>query len=361
MAGEIQPADADLGERLREAVREAVEAGGTLQLTGSGTKHFMGRRATGTALAVDGHRGVVTYEPTELVLSARCGTPLSYIQNVLASQGQMLAFEPPSFGQAATLGGTVACGLSGPRRPFGGALRDSVLGVRVVNGRGEILRFGGEVMKNVAGYDVSRLMAGAMGTLGLLLEVSLKVLPAPEEECSVVLQRAQARALDDMAGLARTPLPLSGACWEGGLLRLRFSGSRAGVRAAVTSVGGDRLEEAEATDFWRQLREQVLPFFAGTDPVWRVSVPPACPPLRGQDCLVDWCGGLRWLRGEPDPAVIQRIAAERGGHASLFRGGDRDGEVFHPLPAPLLALHQRIKRAMDPAGVFNPGRLYRDL
>jgi len=357
----MQLPDADLGEHLREAVLDAVHAGGALQLIGSGSKRFLGRSPAGTELAVAGHRGVVSYEPTELVLSARCGTPLAQIEGLLASHGQMLAFEPPSLGPGATLGGTVACGLSGPRRPFGGALRDSVLGVRVVNGKGEILRFGGEVMKNVAGYDVSRLMAGAMGTLGLLLEVSLKILPSPEEERSVVLQRAQAQALGDMASLARTPLPLSGACWEGGLLRLRFSGSRAGVQAAVAGVGGDRLEEGEAADFWRDLREQALPFFSGADPVWRVSVPPASPPLPGHDCLVDWCGGLRWLRGNLDPEAVRQLAAARGGHAGRFRGGDRADEVFHPLAAPLLALHQRIKQAMDPAGVFNPGRLYRDL
>jgi len=352
------PRSQDCSEALREAVEAAFARRKPLQILGSGSKSFFGREPMGDPLSVAGHSGVVSYEPSELVLSARAGTPLRQIEQLLAQNGQMLACEPPHFGPAATLGGTVACGLSGPRRPFCGALRDFVLGVRVINGKAEILRFGGEVMKNVAGYDVSRLMSGALGTLGLLLEVSLKVLPAPEVQASVAWQLSQQRALDRVNTLAGQPLPLSGACWEGGVMRLRFSGSQAGVDAALQSVGGELISEDEASAYWRGLREQTLPFFAGAEPLWRLSVAPATAALAELDCLVDWGGGLRWLRGDQDPKRMQSLAREAGGHASVFRGGDRHGEVFHPLAAPLLGLHKRIKAAVDPAGILNPGRMY---
>jgi glycolate oxidase FAD binding subunit len=293
-----------------------------------------------------------------LVITARGGTPLRELEATLAEKGQMLPFEPPHFGPRATLGGTIACGLSGPRRPYAGAARDFVLGTRVLNGRGEILRFGGEVMKNVAGYDVSRLMVGALGTLGIMLDVSLKVLPKPVEEITLAQPGTAAEALEIMNRWAGQPLPLSAGCFDGDRLYLRLSGAAAGVNAARALIGGDLVDDGPA--FWDSLREHTHPFFRGAAPLWRLSVPPGAPPLPLSDeTLYDWGGAQRWLETDETPDRIREVAAQVSGHATLFRGGDRSGEVFHPLARPLEALHRNLKQAFDPHGIFNPGRMYR--
>ena len=347
----------DLSGVLADRVRQAAAEGTALVLRGGGSKDFYGRRPQGEVLDLAGHRGIVAHEPRELVLTARAGTPLAEIENQLREHGQMLAFEPPHLGPGATLGGTVACGLSGPRRPWAGAARDFVLGARIIDGRGRVLRFGGQVMKNVAGFDVSRLMCGALGTLGVLLEVSLKILPAPEAELTLVQARDAQGAIAECQRLAGRPLPLSAACHHQGRLWLRLAGPAAALAAARRQIGG---EEADG-GFWHELREQRLAFFAGDAPLWRLSLPPATPPLDlpGEQ-LIDWGGGLRWLRSTaPAQSIRERVAAA-GGHATLFRGGDRD-QPFHPLPDGLARLHRRLKRAFDPAGILNPGRLYADL
>ena len=355
-------ADGDRTEALLAAVADARAAGEPVEIRGGGTKRFYGEPASGTPLDVGGHRGVISYEPSELVLTARAGTPLAEIEGLLAAHGQMLAFEPPLFDAGATLGGCVACGLSGPRRPYAGAVRDFVLGVRLVDGRAEVGRYGGEVMKNVAGYDVSRLVTGALGTLGLLLDVSLKVLPAPEHEATCAVELDAARAIERFNELAGRPLPLSAAAWEDGRARLRLSGSAAGVRAALAELGGDELEAQEATTYWSDLREQRVPFFARPGTLWRLSVRPAAPPLPvAGDWLIDWGGGQRWLRSSASAEEIRAAAAAAGGHATVFREPAAGVPVFHPLPDALLALHRRVKAALDPAGLFNPGRLYAGL
>ncbi len=349
--------DADLTEALRERVAAAAGDATPLAITGGGTKDFLGRIAQAEPLDVSGHRGIVTYEPTELVLSARGGTPLSEVEAALEADGQMLAFEPPSFGAEATIGGTIAAGLSGPARPYAGAARDFVLGTRVLNGRGEALRFGGEVMKNVAGYDVSRLMTGACGTLGVLLEVSLKVLPRPAVSRTLAFDVTAEEAIGRCNAWATKPLPVTGACHDGERLRVRLAGTGGGVTAAAAALGG---EAVEGDGFWTALREHTLAFFtrAGA-PLWRVSVPPGAAMTEPDgDLLVDWGGALRWLRTGA-PAAEVRTAAERaGGHATLFRGGDRTGEVFHPLAPAVRGIHERLKAAFDPAGILNPGRMY---
>ena len=375
--------DADLTESLCARVRAAAGDGTPLAIAGGGTKDFLGRITQAERFDVSGHRGIVTCEPTELVLSARGGTPLAEVRAVLAEKGQELAFEPPAFGEAATIGGAVAAGLSGPARPYAGAARDFVLGTRVLNGRGEALRFGGEVMKNVAGYDVSRLMTGAFGTLGVLLEVSLKVLPRPARVCTVVLEASAGEAIARCNAWAAKPLPITGACHDGERLRVRLAGTAGGVAAAIGAIGGERIDGETTSDgeaaggetvgggavggdsidgeaFWTALREQTLPFFTRDGPpLWRVSAPPGAAALDvAGDCLIDWGGALRWLRTDA-PAAEVRAAAERaGGHATLFRGGDRTGTVFHPPAPAVLKLHQRIKAAFDPAGILNPGRMY---
>lgn len=350
---------ADRTAELQDRVQRAIADRAPLQILGGGSKAFLGRPAVGDPLSLAGHAGILSYEPSELVVTARSGTPLAELEAALEAQGQMLAFEPPHFG-GATLGGCVAAGLSGPRRPFAGAVRDHVLGVRLLNGRGEVLRFGGEVMKNVAGYDLSRLMVGAMGTLGVLLEVSLKVLPRPAVELTLRRPASAAEAVEAMNRWAGRPLPLSAGAFDGELLHVRLSGTESGVRAARRVVGGDPVDDGGA--FWRRLREQRHAVFETALPLWRLSVPPATPPLDlpGRQ-LIDWGGAQRWLLSEAPARQVRAVAAAVGGHATLFRGGDRSGEVFHPLAAPIAALHRRLKAAFDPAGLFNPGRLYADL
>jgi len=345
---------------LRERVLAASESETPLDIRGSGSKSFLGRRPAGEPLEVAGHAGIVNYQPKELVITARCGTALEEIEAALAEQGQMLPFEPPRFGPGATVGGTIACGLSGPARPYLGSARDLVLGTRVLTGRGEVLRFGGEVMKNVAGYDVSRLMTGAYGTLGVLLDVSLKVLPVPAATRTLTQERPAASAIELMNRWAGRPLPITATCFDGERLYVRLAGAETGVNQAAKDIGGEPLDEADA--FWRdKIREQGHAFFAGNLPLWRLSVPQSAPPLElpGKQ-LVEWGGAQRWLRGEADAETVRAAAARVGGHASLFRGGDRDGQIFHPLPPVLMTLHRNLKQAFDPKGLLNPGRLYAD-
>ena len=354
--------DQDLSESLREQVCAAVAAGTPLRIQGGDSKAFYGRRVdAGCApLSLAGHAGVVAYEPTELAITLRAGTPLAELEALLAQQGQQLPFEPPAFGPGATIGGTVACGLAGPRRPFAGAVRDAVLGVRILNGRGECLDFGGRVMKNVAGYDLSRLMAGALGTLGVLLELSLKVLPRPPAELTLVWELDAATALEHMTRWSREALPISGLCHVDGRLYARLGGGEQALAAARQALGGEPLE-ADA-DFWTELREQRLPFFGQAAPLWRLSLPPATPLADAPGAtLLDWGGAQRWLVGDVDAGELRERAARAGGHATRFRHHDGQGEVFQPLPAPLLALHRRVKQALDPGCLFNPGRLYAGL
>ena len=354
--------DADLTESLSARVRAAADDGTPLAIAGGGTKDFLGRITQAERFDVSGHRGIVTYEPTELVLSARGGTSLAEVRAALAEKGQMLAFEPPAFGEAATIGGAVAAGLSGPARPYAGAARDFVLGTRVLNGRGEALRFGGEVMKNVAGYDVSRLMTGAFGTLGVLLEVSLKVLPRPAQARTLAFETSAEEAIARCNAWAAKPLPITGACHHGGRLYVRLAGTAGGVVAAADALGGETVdgETVDGDAFWPALREQALPFFTRSGPpLWRVSVPPGAPALSiGGDRLIDWGGAQRWLRTDAPAAEVRAAAGRIGGHATLFRGGDRTGVVFHPPAPAVLKLHERIKAAFDPAGILNPGRMY---
>ena len=352
--------DTDRTESLCARVRAAADDGTPLAVIGGGSKDFLGRITQAERFDVSGHRGITSYEPTELVISARGGTPLAEVHAALNEHGQMLAFEPPAFGETATLGGTIATGLSGPARPYAGAARDFVLGARVLNGRGEALRFGGEVMKNVAGYDVSRLMTGAHGTLGVLLEVSLKVLPCPVAVRTVAFETSANDAIERCNVWAAKPLPVTGACHDGERLYVRLAGTTRGVAAAARTLGG---ESVDGDAFWTALREHTLAFFtqAGA-PLWRISVPPGAAMLNvAGDTLVDWGGALRWLRTEAPAAQVRAAAVRAGGHATLFREGDRTGAVFHPLAPAVRTLHERLKLAFDPAGILNPGRMYEGL
>jgi glycolate oxidase FAD binding subunit len=372
-------------QQLSETIGEAAARKRPLRIRGGGTKDFYGGELRGEVLDVGECRGIVAYEPTELVITARAGTPLAEIESALREKGQMLPFEPPHFGEIpspltplpsgegnvvqverkgriATLGGCVAAGLSGPRRPYAGAVRDFVLGVRVLDGTGTELKFGGQVMKNVAGYDVSRLMTGALGTLGVLTEISLKVLPAPAQETTLRLEHDEAGALDLMARWGGMPLPVTATAWHDGNLAVRLSGARPAVEAAAAKIGGTALPPGEAARFWADLREQADPWFSGAEPLWRLSVKSTASSLRlpGRQ-LIEWGGALRWVKAGAPAGTVRAAAVAAGGHATLFRGGDRAAGPFHPLPDGLMAIHRRLKQTFDPAGILNPGRLYPDL
>ena len=349
-------------EELSKAVAEAARQRRPLCVRGSGTKDFLGGPLRGDPLGTGQYRGIVEYEPTELVITARAGTPLAEIEAALHEKGQMLAFEPPHFGPGATLGGCIASGLSGPRRPYAGAARDFVLGVRLIDGKGSDLRFGGQVMKNVAGYDVSRLIAGSLGTLGLITEVSLKVLPVPAFETTRCLKRTEAEAIGAMNEWAGKPLPVTATSYRDGELSVRLSGARSAVEAAAKQLGGASMDSEAATRFWVGIREQTDAFFMAGLPLWRLSVKPTTPPLglHGSQ-FIEWGGALRWLSSSLDASAIRDAATRAGGHATLFRGSDKSAGAFQPLPPALMQLHRKLKLAFDPAGIFNPGRLYPDL
>ena len=357
----------DLTHELQQRVQQALAEREPLSIHGAGSKAFYGREASGRPIEVSAHRGIISYEPTELVVTARAGTPLVELDAALAGHGQMLPFEPPRFGDATaiggTIGGTVACNLCGPRRPYTGAVRDYLLGVRILNGKGERLHFGGEVMKNVAGYDLSRLMAGAMGTLGLLLEVSLKVLPRPEREITLVHEGVSAEeALTRLTAFARRPLDISASAIHGDRLSIRVCGTHRGVEATHGAIGGDALDEERSASFWSALREQHHGFFDDPRPLWRLSLPPTTPPLElGGEWLYEWGGAQRWLHTEQPPEALFELASKHAGHATAYRNQPTRERVFQPLPEGLKRLHRNLKHAMDPYGLLNPGRLYPDL
>ncbi|MGD9000386.1 MAG: glycolate oxidase subunit GlcE [Granulosicoccaceae bacterium] len=350
----------DISTALAEDIMQAAADNSPLYLHGHNSKSFYGRSCDAQPFDVSGHSGIIDYDPSELVITARAGTSLHEIETTLAEQRQCLAFEPPHFGDS-TLGGCIATGLSGPRRPHAGAARDFVLGTRCINGRGEILSFGGQVMKNVAGYDVSRLMCGALGTLGVLLDVSLKVLPVDEYSVTRVSECPDSDAIQHMNTLAGRPLPLTAAAWHDNRLYLRLSGNRAAVEAASKKLAGDLMGEDDARTFWQSLRDQQHAFFAGDAPLWRLSLPPATLALHIEgELLIDWGGAQRWYRSHESADVIRTLCSQHGGHATLFRHGDRNSDVFQPLAPGLAQLHRSLKQAFDPHGLFNPGHMYRD-
>lgn len=360
--------DRDVSAALAERVREAAAHGEPLCIVGGGSKSFYGEPRAAAPLHVAAHRGVVSYEPSELVITARCGTPLTEIERLLAEHGQMLPSEPPHFastqGEApaemarvtpvgATVGGMVAAGLSGPRRPWAGAVRDHVLGVKMINGKGEVLGFGGRVMKNVAGYDVSRLMAGSLGTLGVLLEVSLKVLPRPEREITLAFELDEAAARSHLSAWGRIALPISATLHQGGLLRVRLSGGERALEAACAALGGER------TEFdWNAVREQRLDFFRAHETLWRFALPPATKLDVGAPLLSEWGGAQRWVCAPLSAQIARHAARTADGHATLFRGSLPGVPRFTPPPEALLSVHRRIKAAFDPHGIFNAGRMY---
>jgi glycolate oxidase FAD binding subunit len=376
-------------KHLIDRVLDAQARSTPLCIRGHGSKDFYGEAPQGERLSTLDLRGISSYEPTELVVTVRAGTPLVELEAMLAEKGQCLPFEPPRFGgldaalersgtALGTVGGMVAAGLAGPSRAAVGSVRDHVLGLTMLNGRGEVLSFGGQVMKNVAGYDLSRLMAGSLGTLGLILEVSLKVLPVATATTTLRFELDQAAALAQVNAWGREPLPINASCWYRGQLWLRLRGAAAAVQSASADLtqrlGGHGVDGSTAHEFWLGLRDHTHDYFtraqaavADGASLWRLSLPATAPALALPGAtLVEWGGAQRWLLVEKSfasasPSQIREAAAKVGGHAVLFRATDKSAGVFSSLPAPLAHIHRALKKSFDPAAVFNPGRLYPDL
>lgn len=358
----------DIIDQYTNTIRTAAKSKTPLFIRGGGSKDFYGNsmnRDGHDILSTTAYTGIIDYDPTELVMTARAGTSLADLETELQKQNQMLGFEPPHFGPEATLGGCVASGLSGPRRIYVGAARDFVLGIRMLDGNGSNLHFGGKVIKNVAGYDISRLITGSMGTLGLLLEVSIKVLPIPPFELTLRMQMKEAEAIERMNQWAGKPLPISATCFYENNLTLRLSGAESAVRAARAKLGGELISDGAV--FWNSIREQTHPFFQSGNSLWRLSLKPNAPPLKllGQQ-LIEWGGALRWLAcsGEhmdTEENIVRSESILADGNATLFRSNKRSDSVFHPPGPQMIKIYQRIKEKFDPVGIFNPGRMFREL
>jgi len=352
-------------QELQDRVRAACNDKTMLKIVGGNSKQFYGNYSEKNNVKVIEtriHQGIISYEPSELVITARAGTPLKEIEAILAENNQMLPFEPPHFGEHATLGGAIATGLSGSRRPFTGSARDFVLGTKIISGKGDIMSFGGQVMKNVAGYDVSRLMVGALGTLGLLLEISIKVLPRPNTEVTQVIAMSQQEALKAMQEHNQPPLPLSALAYENEKLYIRLSGAASAVSSSQKKVGGETLVHAD--NFWQQLNEQTHSFFDNKAPLWRLSVPYTANVDLNENSFIDWAGALYWMHSDKEAEEIRQHAIEQGGHATLFKVSDNSQSIqerFTPLEAKIKQLHVNLKMRFDPYGILNYGRLYSDL
>lgn len=358
----MQAALQELSARIKDASARAVP----LAIRGGGSKAFYGQPLQGEPLATEGLAGVLSYEPSELVVTAGAGTPLALLESVLAERGQHLPFEPPHFAGGATVGGMVAAGLSGPARASAGSVRDHVLGLGLINGRGECLQFGGQVIKNVAGYDVSRLMVGALGTLGLITQVSLKVLGRPPAIASLRFALPQAEALAALHRWGGQGLPVGASCWVDGALHVRLQGAAAAVAQARDQLGGEPVPPDAAQALWTQLRDQRHAWFCARNPdqaLWRLSLPPTTPALALSETLVEWHGGQRWVRAATAEAGrLRALARAHGGHATCFIAAQADGDCsggrFDSQDSAAVQIAHRLKRAFDPAGIFNPGRLY---
>ena len=341
---------------LIDTLCERLAARDPVSVVGGDTKSFLAGRLIDEPVSMRDHAGIVSYEPTELVLTAKSGTTLYEIESCLNDARQMLPFEPPRLGELSTIGGVMASGLSGPRRIHLGSARDCVLGVRLINGLGHHLRFGGEVMKNVAGYDLSRLSVGAFGTLGVLTEISVKVLPIPEKEQTQKLECPQAKALETLIRIGRRPYPVSAASWINQVLYVRLSGAASGVKSAAAAIGGEILNEAD--QFWSELRDMNTQQFTCTDRwLWRISVAPTTPTDALDAFCFDWAGGQRWITAPPDDFSPFELASRLGGHAVCFDPQRGVGTGMQPLESGILRLNRRVKEAMDPHGLINRGRL----
>jgi len=352
--------DNDISRQLQQQVEQAIADKTPLSISAGKSKLFYGNQVDGQTLDVSQHSGIINYEPTELVVTARAGSNLKQLEQVLDGENQMFGFEPPAFDDSATIGGTIACNLSGPRRAFSGAARDFVLGSKIINGKGESIHFGGEVMKNVAGYDVSRLMCGAMGTLGVMQELSIKVLPKPETELTLVHEMDSYESLNKVHQLGQSALPISATAFDDNKLYIRLSGSEPAATAARDLIGGDVVDDGN--NYWLNLKEQKLEFFNQEGNLWRLSLASNTPVLNlPGEILCEWNGAQRWLVSNENEEVIRDAVAKLGGHAVCYRQQSKPESVFHPLETGLLKIHRHLKNAFDPTGLMNPGKMYTEI
>lgn len=351
----------DNGKDIAERIMNAYADRSPLSIRAGNSKAFYGYQCEGNDLDVSAHVGITNYDPRELVITARAGTTIKELEKALSENQQMFAFAPPRLNEKSTLGGSIASGLSGPRRPYTGSARDSVLGINCINGRGEQLSFGGQVIKNVAGYDVSRLMAGALGTLGVITEVSLKVIPLPAVEITMREECNVTQYLETSSLLNQQPLPISASCYYDNAMYLRLSGSKQAVNAASNKLAGDVLPGEQARDFWQQLRDYQHEFFATDEPLWRLSLPADTLELQlDGEILLDWGGAQRWIKTREPAETIRAICNTHGGHATLFKNSNNTA-IFHPLEEGIARIHRSLKKAFDPTGILNPGRMYKDI
>jgi glycolate oxidase FAD binding subunit len=362
---------------LIDQVRAAAAARTPLRIAGGDTKTFYGEAVSGQVLDIRSFSGIVAHEPSELVITVRAGTPLAEVDAALAEKGQHLPFDPPRYGSGSTIGGVVAAGLAGPARATAGGVRDYVLGAQFINGQGEWVTFGGQVMKNVAGYDVSRVLAGSMGTLGVITHLSLKVLPVAPAEATLMFKLNQHDALEQLHRWGGQPLPLNASCWVKDdtaadapeLLFVRLRGAVAAVDSAserlVREAGGQRMDNAQAGPDWAACRDQSLTFFQPPSPdacLWRLSLPQTAPVLGLPFAqLIEWQGAQRWLWAPASAAAQVRAAtAALQGHATLFRAradGAPGVRRFDVQSAAIDTITRRLREAFDPHGIFNSGRM----
>ncbi len=349
----------NLSNEISNSIKDAYQKQQVLNISAGKTKQFYGRNINAKSLSLTEHAGIIEYEPTELYITARSGTPLAEIEQMVADHNQILPCEPPRFGDNATLGGTIACGLAGPRRVSAGNVRDCVLGTEIINGKGETLRFGGKVMKNVAGYDVSRLMCGALGTLGAIMSISIRLLPKPEKEETIAITIDCTTAIDKLNQWAKTPMPISASFYDGSELYIRLSSSESAIKACKKSIGGELINNHGS--FWNGVKEQTHAFFKTDKPLWRISVPSNTRLLNiNGDSVMEWNGALRWYSTNEDQKTVRTEAIKAGGHATLFKGGVTD-QIFHPLPKVSFDLHKKLKQVFDPANILNPGKMFTEL
>ena len=347
--------DNNLELKLQERVTQALADGTALAITGGGSKSFYGAPVEGEPLELGLHTGIIDYDPAELVITLRAGCKLADVEALLAENGQMLGFEPLYLGENSTIGGAVASGLAGPRRAWSGGVREFILGAKILSGRGEIMNFGGRVIKNVAGFDVSRLMVGALGTLGVILEVSLRLIPCFETEQTLGFEHGSSQEHTGwINALSSKPIPLSASLWYAGRSTIRLSGSEQGVASAAQQLGGE-VEQ----DIWSGLRRQEHEFFAAEGRILRLSLPQTCEQFLSQEIeMIEWGGALRWMRGDADLQALRQEVEKLNGSVCVYRGASVDTEIFQPLNKPMMALHRSLKSSFDPAGILNPGRLY---
>lgn len=346
----------DRQAQLIEQVQQAYNNREALNIIGGNSKQFYGRAAKGQALNMAEHSGIISYSPVELVMTVKAGTKISEINAVLSENNQQLPFDPPEYNGKATMGGALACNSSGPGRPWAGSIRDAVLGIKLISGRGDLLNFGGQVMKNVAGYDVTRMMAGALGCLGVIMEISFKVVPKPPSEHTLVTDCTAADAIIEMNKLSGIAQPLSAACWMEGKLYLKYSGARSSVESVLANINNDY--SMHSNELWNNLNNHHLDYFKNDEPLWRFSLKSTAAHFCEESpWIIDWAGAQRWLKGDFPHSELEDLV-ENHGQVHLFKGGDRSGEVFHRQPHALKQLHQRLKDSLDPNRIFNPGRLY---